>query len=70
MTTLAQVLEAADKLSSEDRAELVEQLRKREVARRRQQIVAEIAESRREFAEGLAKVGTPDEIMQDILSGM
>ena len=68
MSSISEILEAADHLSVEDQAMLVELLHKRWIERERQRLAAEIAESEREFAEGRTKVGTPEEIMREILS--
>ena len=62
------VLEAADQLSAEDQQELIAILQRRLADARRQQILADIQESRREFAAGLCKPMTPDQIIREALS--
>jgi uncharacterized membrane protein len=63
----AEVLEAADHLSTEEQVELVEVLRKRIIEQRRREIAQDIREARQEFAAGQSQPATPDEILRKIL---
>ena len=65
MAMFSDVLEAADRLSTEEQEELLEILRRRLALRRRAQLVREIHEARAEFAAGGAHSGTVDEIMDE-----
>ena len=62
------VLEAADQLSAEDQQELIAILQRRLADARRQQILADIQESRLEYEAGLCKPMTPDQIIREALS--
>jgi hypothetical protein len=62
------VLEAADRLSESEQENLIDVLRKRLVERRRQEIVEDVMESRRELESGKVRVVTPDELMDELLS--
>ena len=62
------VLEAADQLSAEDQQELIAILQRRLADARRQQILADIQESRLEYESGLCKPMTPDQIIREALS--
>ena len=61
------VLEAADQLSAEDQQELIAILQRRLADARRQQILADIQESRLEYEAGLCRPTTPDELMREIM---
>ena len=63
----ADVLEAADHLSSDEQEELIAILHRRLALAARKQLVADVQDARREFAEGKCKAATPDEIMREIL---
>jgi hypothetical protein len=67
-STFDEAMEAVEKLTADEQAELTHIVRKRIAERRRHQILEDIQESRREFAEGKAKPATVDEIMREILS--
>ena len=62
------VLDAADQLSAEDQVELIAILQRRLADARRQQLLSDVRESRREFEAGLCKPTTPEEIMREALS--
>ena len=66
--SFAELLEAADQLSLEEQSDLVEVLRRRIAARRRDEIAEEIRDARREYAAGLCHPATPDAILKNILS--
>jgi hypothetical protein len=62
-----EVLEAADHLSAEEQEELIAILQRRRALSARRQLVADIQDAEREFAEGKCKPATPDEIMREIM---
>lgn len=68
INSFAEVLEADDKLPLEDQEALIEILSRRVADCRRAEMIKNIEEARKEFREGRCKVGTPDEIMKEILS--
>jgi hypothetical protein len=61
------VLEAADRLTLEERESLIEVLQKRAIEDRRAQIEADIRAARREFAAGKCKPVAPGRIVRDML---
>jgi len=64
----AEVLDAAEELSLEEQATLVDVLNRRLVDRRRDLLAEEIQQARREYAAGQCKPATPDQIFKDLLS--
>lgn len=60
------VLEAADALSLAEKETLLEILRRRVAERKRQSLVAEVREARRDFAQGACQAASLDEIMQEL----
>ncbi len=62
------ILEAVEKLPEDDQEALIDIVRRRQIERRREQIVKEVARARRQFRAGKAKVATPAEIMREVLS--
>jgi hypothetical protein len=62
------VLEAADRLTTEEQQTLVEVLNRRLADRRRAELVRDAQEAQREFESGTLRPATPDEIMKEILS--
>ena len=62
-----EVLEAADHLSQDEQEELIGILHRRLAQASRQRLVAEIKESRQEFAEGRCLPTTPSELMREIM---
>ena len=62
------VLDAIDLMPMEDQEQIVEIVRRRLSLARREQLVQEVLEAEREYAEGRCKAATIDEIMKDILS--
>ena len=62
-----EVLEAADRLSHDEQEELIDILHRRLAQASRQRLVAEIKESRQEFAEGHCLPTTPSELMREIM---
>lgn len=67
-TKFADVLEAVEKLPTEEKEELIRILQNRLIEARRNQLKDEIESSRREFEQGLCKPMTADEIMREVLS--
>ena len=65
--TFGDFLEAVEKLSLEDQEALVDILRKRTAARRRQEIVDEVQAARDEHTAGQTRVVTVEELMKDLL---
>jgi hypothetical protein len=61
------ILEAADQLSPEDQQELIAILHRRLALAGRQRLAADVQEARQEFAAGLCRPATPDELMREIL---
>lgn len=62
------VVEAADQLSLEEHPALVHILQRRMALAQRQQLAAEIAEARQEFAEGKCRPATAEEMMREIMT--
>jgi hypothetical protein len=63
-----EVLEAIDRLSSEEQETLLDIVRRRLIERGRQQLAADIQEARTEFAAGQCQPTTVDDLMKEILS--
>ena len=66
--SLTEVLEAIDRLSEEDREELYELTRGRRIEAFRDRLEGDIAQSRRDFAEGKCVAMTPQQIIDEISS--
>ena len=66
MAIFSDVVDAADRLSTEEQEELLEILRRRLTERRRAQLVREVEEARAEFAAGRASALSVDEIMDEV----
>jgi hypothetical protein len=62
------ILEAADQLSLEDQAALVEVLNRRLHERRRDDLVREVQQAERELEAGLGRVMSADDFLKEILS--
>lgn len=62
------VLEAANQLSLEEQATLVEVLHHRIAERRRSEIARDIQEARKELAAGRCRPATPEDLLKDILA--
>ncbi|MBC7900765.1 MAG: hypothetical protein H7070_12020 [Saprospiraceae bacterium] len=67
-SNFADVLEAVDELPIDEKEMLVDILQHRMIEDRREALRVEIENSRREFAEGLCKPSTPEEILREVLS--
>lgn len=63
-----QVVEAADNLTTDEKVELIEILRRRLADEGRTRIAADVQESRREFAAGTCKPASVDDLMREITS--
>jgi hypothetical protein len=64
----AEVLEAVDQLSSDEQETLVAIVQRRMAEHNRKQLIADVQEARREFAAGLCRPSSADELMNEILS--
>jgi predicted AAA+ superfamily ATPase len=62
----AELLDAVEELPIEERAELIEIVRRRLVEHRREELAREIQEARRDFQAGDYRLMTADEILRDI----
>lgn len=62
-----EVLEAAEQLSRDEQEELIDILHRRLAQASRQRIVADVEESRKEFADGRCSSVTPGDLMREIL---
>jgi hypothetical protein len=65
--TFGDVLEAADRLSLEEKEALIEVLQRRLVEQRRDELAKEIKVARKEFQAGKCQPASPEELMKDIL---
>ena len=61
------VLEAAEHLSHDEQEQLIAILHRRLTQAARQRLVAEVQETRQEFAEGRCSPATPGELMREIM---
>ena len=68
LAPFADVLEAAGRLTLPEQEELVDILRRRTIALRREEIVKDVQEAEREFQEGGCRPTSPGELMKEILS--
>lgn len=66
-SVFGEVLEAADRLSPEEKEALIEVLQRRLIDERREEIAREIAATRREFQAGECRPTTPDDLMKEIM---
>ena len=66
-STFGDILEAAERLSLEERESLAEVLRNRTIEERRAGLKRDIAAAKREYAAGKCKPATVSQIMQEIL---
>jgi hypothetical protein len=67
VTTFADVVDAADRLSADEQFELIAILRRRLATEGRARILRDIAEAEAEYARGECRPTTVDEIMREIL---
>jgi hypothetical protein len=61
-----EILQAIDQLPVEQQSDLIEVVRRRLVARGREQVLADVKEARSEFLVGQAKPSTVDDLMSEI----
>jgi hypothetical protein len=66
--TIGEAVEVIDRLSEEDREELLDLYKRRKIEAGRARITADIEQARRELAEGKAKVATSKEIVDEAFS--
>ena len=66
MPTFADVVDAADKLSTDEQESLLEILRRRIAERSRAHLAADVAEARAEFVSGRACSATVQQIMDEV----
>lgn len=69
MVTFADIVDAADQLTLDEQETLIDILRHRVASRTRDRILADIEESRAEFASGNARKGTVEDLMKEIRGG-
>ena len=69
MTTFAEIVDAADRLSAEEQLTLLEILRRRLADRDRQQLVRDVADTRADFAGGSAQPASVKQIMDEVGGG-
>ncbi|MEW6266172.1 MAG: hypothetical protein AB1641_24120 [Thermodesulfobacteriota bacterium] len=62
-----EALEAADRLSPEEKEALIEILRRRLIDERREEIIEEIATARKEFQSRQCQPASPEDLMKEIL---
>ena len=65
MPTFADVVDAADKLSTDEQESLLKILRSRIAERNRAKLAADVAEARAEFVRGGARSATVQQIMDE-----
>ena len=63
-----EVLDAADHLSTDEKEELIEILRRRLAEHGRQRVIAEVQEARQALAAGSCRPVSVDELMREITS--
>ena len=66
MNTFAEILDAADHLSIDEQDSLAEILKKRVIVKRRAELLEEVKEAEKEFAEADLKPESVEDIMKDI----
>jgi hypothetical protein len=66
--SFADILEAIDALPDEDQEVLIGIVKRRLNETARERIIRDVQQSRREYEAGLAKTGTVDELMKELLS--
>ena len=66
--SFADILEAAEQLSLEDREDLIRILRNRLREQKRADIITDVKEAQQEFTQGRCQPVTPEELMKEILS--
>ena len=67
-STFTEIVDAADRLSTEEQENLVNILQKRLRDRHRAELVRDVREAQQEFVEGKCRAATPEQLMKEILS--
>jgi hypothetical protein len=67
-STFGEILEAVDGLAVDDQMALVDIVRRRLAALRREELIQDAVESRHEYEAGLCRSATVAEIMAEIIS--
>ena len=65
--SFGEVLDAAYHLSQEEKRELIAVLQRRMAESARKQLIADVQESRQQFAEGRCSTATPEVLMHEIM---
>ena len=68
LQNFADILDAVDNLSSEEKETFLEVLHRRFIEQRREEIAAEIQATRQEFLSGECQAVNPDDLMKEIVS--
>jgi hypothetical protein len=68
LRNFADLLDAVDNLSPEEKETFLEVLQRRYIDQRREEIAAEIEASRQEFKAGECRAVTADDLMKEIVS--
>ena len=66
--SFADILEAAEQLSVEDREDLIRILQNRLREQKRADLISDVRKSEQEFAQGKCQPVTPEQLMKEILS--
>ncbi|MBM4289451.1 MAG: hypothetical protein FJ135_15125 [Deltaproteobacteria bacterium] len=66
-SAFADVVEAADRLTAEEKETLIQVLQRRLAEARREEMAQEIAAAREEFQAGQCHPTTPDDLLKEIL---
>ena len=67
-TNFADILEAAEELSLEEREDLIRILQNRLREQKRTELIKDVRESEKEFTQGECQPVTPEQLMKEILS--
>lgn len=67
-TTFADIVEAADNLSQEEQKELILILQNRLREQQRAELIKDVQEAQKEFAEGNCSPINPQQLMEELLS--
>ena len=68
LQNFADILDAVDNLSREEKETFLEVLHRRFIEQRREEIAAEIQATRQEFLSGECQAVNPDDLMKEIVS--
>ena len=67
VSTFEDILEAANRLSLEEQEVILDILHRRMIEKKRTELISQVRESEREYAEGLCRETTPEELIKEIL---